>query len=89
MTQELSPPSLLEFPALFAIKAMGLAQNDFADFVLEIVRQTFADAEIIYTRPSGQGKYLAVTIQVTAIHREQLDNVYRQLTCQPRVLMAL
>jgi putative lipoic acid-binding regulatory protein len=89
MNQETNPPSLLEFPCKFPVKVMGLASEDFSTFVLELAQQTFADARLVGTRPSGQGKYLAVTIEITATSRESLDNLYRSLTSQPRILMAL
>ena len=47
------------------------------------------DASRIELRPSSGGKYLGVTITVTATSREQLDDLYRALTAHPLVKVVL
>ncbi len=82
---------LMEFPCRFAIKAMGLAQDDFDVLVVSLVRQHVTDLSegAVSTKPSAAGKYLSVTVTFEAKSREQLDNIYRSLTGHERVLMAL
>jgi putative lipoic acid-binding regulatory protein len=41
------------------------------------------------TRPSSGGKYLGVTLTITATSREQLDELYRTLTTHPMVKIVL
>ena len=41
------------------------------------------------SRASSNGRYLSVTVTVTAESREQLDNVYRTLTASEQVLFVL
>ncbi|HOY36300.1 MAG TPA: DUF493 family protein, partial [Piscinibacter sp.] len=41
------------------------------------------------TRSSKAGKYLGVTITVTATSREQLDELYRTLSTHPMVKVVL
>jgi putative lipoic acid-binding regulatory protein len=40
-------------------------------------------------RPSSGGKYLGLTVNVTATSREQLDNIYRGLTSHPLIKYVL
>lgn len=82
--------SLMEFPCSFPIKAMGKATDDFDALVVEIVRKHHPDvtAGAVKTRPSREGKYISVTVTIDAQSREQLDNIYLELTAHERVLMA-
>lgn len=83
--------SLLEFPCEFPIKVMGHARDDFESLVASLVRQHIPDLSesAIRKRPSKEGKYLAITVTVTATSREQLDAIYYDLTACEHVLMAL
>jgi putative lipoic acid-binding regulatory protein len=82
--------TLMEFPCSFPIKAMGKATDDFDVLIVEIVRKHYPDlAEgAVKTRPSREGKYISVTVTIEAQSREQLDNIYLDLTAHERVLMA-
>ena len=83
--------TLLEFPCQFPIKAMGLDDDEFVAHVLNLVTPHFPDIgeEHIHTRPSSGGKYISVTITVTATSKLQLDAIYYALTDSEHVLMAL
>ena len=83
--------TLLEFPCQFPIKAMGKAENDFDALVVEIVRRHVPDLHesAVNTRPSKGGKWLAVTVTITATSKPQLDAIYYELTAHERVVMAL
>ena len=83
--------SIMEFPCRFPIKAMGKNQNDFELQVVSLVRKHCPDlAEgAVVSRDSKGGKYLSVTVTVTATSREQLDNIYMELSACEEVLMAL
>ena len=81
----------MEFPCPFTIKALGLATDDFDLLVVELVRRhcgNLAEGAVI-SRPSRGGKYLAVSVTITASGRDQLDAIYQSLTDHPRVLMSL
>jgi putative lipoic acid-binding regulatory protein len=97
MTSPSTPPenprteSLIEYPSLFPIKVMGLKVDGMVHAVTSIAEQfdpTF-DAATIELRESTGGKYLGVTITVTATSREQLDELYRTLTSHPMVKVVL
>jgi putative lipoic acid-binding regulatory protein len=43
----------------------------------------------VQARASGGGKYLALTVTVHVISKEQLDQIYQELSTSPQVIMAL
>jgi hypothetical protein len=81
--------TLMTFPCSFPIKAMGEAADDFDVLVVEIIRKHHPDLteSAVKTRPSREGKYISVTVTINAQSREQLDNIYLELTAHERVLM--
>lgn len=87
------PPeqSLIEYPSAFPIKVMGAQVPDFVDAVVAVARHfdPSFDPSTVEQRPSSGGKYLGVTITVTATSREQLDELYRTLTTHPMVKVVL
>ncbi len=87
----MSEDTLLEFPCNFSIKAMGLAEGDFDALVVAIVRRHAPDIRegAVTTRPSSNGKYLAVTVTIEATSKAQLDAIYQDLTAHEKVLMSL
>lgn len=84
-------PSLIEYPSVFPIKVMGVQVEGFEAAVVAVARQFDAafDASTIERRPSKAGKYLGLTISVTATSREQLDEIYRTLSTHPMVRVVL
>ena len=83
--------SLIEYPSLFPIKIMGAKADGFVHAITRIAEQfdPSFDASTIELRPSSGGKYLGVTITITATSREQLDDTYRALTSHPLVKVVL
>ncbi len=83
--------TLIEYPSLFPIKVMGANQDGFVHALVEVAKQfdPHFDAATVELRPSAGGKYLGVTLTVTATSREQLDNLYRALTSHPMVKIVL
>ena len=96
--QPVTPPeaearkdSLIEYPSLFPIKVMGIKAEGYVHAITHIAHQfdpTF-DAATIELRESKGGKYLGVTITVTATSGEQLDELYRTLSTHPMVKVVL
>jgi hypothetical protein len=83
--------SLITYPCAFPIKVMG-AQVD--GFVPALTRVALAfdpqfDASTIELRQSRGGRYLGVTLTITATSREQLDELYRTLSSHPMVKVVL
>lgn len=83
--------SLIEYPSLFPIKVMGEKVDGLVHAISMIARQfdPAFDATTIELRESKGGKYLGVTITVTATSREQLDELYRTLSTHPMVKVVL
>jgi putative lipoic acid-binding regulatory protein len=84
-------PSLIEYPSAFPIKVMGTNVDGFVHAVTDIARRfdPAFDAATVELRPSSGGKYLGVTVTVTATSREQLDELYRTLSTHPMVRVVL
>ncbi len=70
---------------------MGLKVDGFVHAVTFIAEQfdPAFDASTLELRESSGGKYLGVTLNVTATSREQLDELYRTLTSHPMVKVVL
>ena len=83
--------SLIAYPSLFPIKVMGVKADGFVHEVTQIARQFDPgfDAATVELRDSSAGKYLGITITVTATSREQLDDLYRALSSHPMVKVVL
>ena len=83
--------SLIEYPSQFPIKVMGDKVEGFVHAVTEIAKafDPNFDASKIELRESSTGKYLGVTVTVTATSREQLDELYRTLSTHPMVKVVL
>ncbi len=87
------PPeqSLIEYPSAFPIKVMGLQVDGFRESIVDIAQRFDPgfDPGTVETRPSKGGKYLGVTITITATSRAQLDELYRTLSTHPMVKVVL
>lgn len=83
--------TLLEFPCDFPIKVMGLSCDKFEIAVITIINQHVDNLSegALAMRPSKNGKYTAITITVTAHSKQQLDNIYLDLTACEHVSIAL
>ncbi|WP_374319094.1 YbeD family protein [Aquabacterium sp.] len=92
MTEQNKPrETIIEFPCAFPIKVMGLHEITFVEAIVAVVQQHDPgfDAATLEHRPSSSGKYLGLTVTVTATSQEQLDNLYRALTSHPQVKYVL
>ncbi|MGH6634887.1 MAG: YbeD family protein [Gammaproteobacteria bacterium] len=84
-------PMLLRFPCRFPIKVLGRCSPDFDSLVFKLIRSHVPDLSegALRCRVSRQGKYIAVTVTITAVSRSQLDAIYHDLCAHDRILMAL
>ena len=91
MTPPDTSESLLQFPCEFPIKVVGLRSDDFAQQIVSIVGAAVSDfrPETVEMRASQGGKYLSVTVTVTARSQVQLDGLYQSLTRHPGVKFVL
>ena len=86
-----SEENLMSFPCEFPIKAMGEAEEDFDALVVGLIRKHCPDIleGAVKQRKSKEGRYLSVTVTIQAQSKQQLDDIYMDLTAEKRVLMAL
>ncbi len=87
MTEE----TLLEFPCEFPIKMMGRDADGFRETVRELVEKHTGplDDDLVQASVSANGNFVSVTVTVTATSREQLDDIYREVSAHEAVIMAL
>lgn len=83
--------SLIVYPSSFPIKVMGIKADGLVHAVTHIASlfDPSFDASTVELRESKGGKYLGVTITITATSREQLDELYRTLSTHPMVKVVL
>ena len=83
--------SPFEFPCAFPIKVMGRTKDGFAQTILAVVHRHAPDfdASTLEMRASSAGNYLSLTCTINATSREQLDNLYRDLSSHPMVALVL
>ena len=83
--------SLIEYPCAFPIKVMGAKTENLVDALTLIAKQHDPDFDSagIELRESRAGKYLGVTLTVTATSRGQLDALYQALSTHPMVKVVL
>ncbi len=83
--------TLMEFPCDFPIKMMGKDSPEFIATARSLVEKHAGpiDDAAVKTAQSGNGKYVSVTVTISASSRQQLDDIYQDLTAHDDVLMAL
>ncbi len=87
----MSDETLMEFPCSFPIKMMGRDTPAFRQAVRELVEKHTGplDDLAIQNSLSRNGRFVSVTITVSAESQEQLDDIYRDVSVHEDVLMAL
>lgn len=80
-----------EFPSEFPIKVMGRHDSNLRALTQAIIERHAGPLHEsnVRTRTSADGNFLALTYDIVASSREQLDALYRELTACKSVLMAL
>jgi putative lipoic acid-binding regulatory protein len=70
---------------------MGIHVDGLVNAITHIAQQfdPAFDASTVELRESKGGKYLGVTVTITATSREQLDELYRTLSTHPMVKVVL
>jgi putative lipoic acid-binding regulatory protein len=83
--------SAIEFPCEFPIKMMGRDTPEFHQTTRCLIENHVGPVadEAIQTNLSGKGNFVSITVTVTAISQQQLDDIYRDVSGHEDVLMAL
>ena len=83
--------TIMKFPCEFPIKVMGIASDDFDIIVTNIIKKYISNLSesAVKSRYSQEGNYVSVTVTIEAESRQQLDDIYFDLTEHKKVIMAL
>ena len=84
--------TLLEFPCEFPLKIMGNNRPEFVDMMCDLVSKHVnhdIKPEAINHRQSSSGKFLSLTLTITAESKQQLDIIYQELYKHVDVKMTL
>lgn len=81
----------IEFPCAYPVKVLGRAHDEFEAVILEVMRRHAPDfdSETVSLRDSRKGRFVALTVTITATGPEQLDALHRDLLETGMVQMVL
>lgn len=87
----MSDESALEFPCEFPIKMMGRDTPEFRATARALVEKHtgVVEDDAVQTASSRNGRFVSVTVTITATSKRQLDDIYQDVTDHEDVLMAL
>ncbi len=87
----MSNETVMEFPCDFPIKMMGKDSPEFVATARSLVERHAGpvDDGAVQTAQSRNGNFVSVTVTISASSRQQLDDIYQDLTEHDDVLMAL
>ena len=80
--------SPLDFPCDYPIKIMGFAEPGYQQWSEEFVAQ-YANVISSQSKLSKKGKYISVTVHITATSMTQLDEIYQALQNHSKVKSTL
>jgi putative lipoic acid-binding regulatory protein len=83
--------TLLTFPCRFPIKMMGRDEPAFHETAKRLVEQHagVVNPDDIRTAPSRNGRFVSVTITIDATSQKQLDEIYRDISADEQIMVAL
>ncbi|GAA3922617.1 HP0495 family protein [Litoribacillus peritrichatus] len=91
--QQKEPPKI-EFPCEgYPIKVLGDNENNFHDFVIEMLRLHSEEQHIdflsIKASESRNGKFVSVTVKIVAQSEQQLSDIHKAFMATGRVKMVM
>ena len=83
--------TLFEFPCQFPIKIMANPEKETTQFILNVFEKYVPDYNSIdfKVKESKTGKYISITAIFEAQSKEQLDNIYKEVSGHSEVHMVL
>ena len=87
----MSDASALEFPCRFPITMMGRDTPEFRATARALVEKHAGEVadDAVQAALSRNGRFVSVTVTITATSKRQLDAIYREVTAHEDVLLAL
>ncbi|MGK7297226.1 MAG: YbeD family protein [Candidatus Wenzhouxiangella sp. M2_3B_020] len=81
----------LRFPCRYPVKAMTRTQDHAIEQVLDAMAETGAkpDRDSVSVRPSRNGRFQSITVDMQADSRRELEAVYERLRALDIVVMTL
>ncbi|NEX17422.1 MAG: DUF493 domain-containing protein [Halochromatium sp.] len=82
--------TLLQFPCRFPIKAMGRTEAGIETILIEIIERHAPESsrQPLRSRPSRNGNWVSVTVEIEAHSKGQLDAIYRELSAHAQITCA-
>ncbi|MEA1050821.1 DUF493 domain-containing protein [Lamprobacter modestohalophilus] len=82
--------TLLRFPCRFPIKAMGRTEAGIEAILIEIIERHAPETskDELRSRPSRNGNWVSVTVEIEAHSKGQLDAIYRELSEHAQITCA-
>jgi len=81
----------IEFPCAYPVKVLGRQVEEFETAILEVLRRHAPDldTETLSLRESRKGRFVSLTVTITATGPDQLDALHRDLLDTGLVQMVL
>ncbi|MEX2500095.1 MAG: DUF493 domain-containing protein [Wenzhouxiangellaceae bacterium] len=91
MGLQLDADGTLEFPCRYPVKAMTRTREKALEQVISVIagRGAQPDRDSVKLRPSRNGRYQSITVEVHVQSRDQLEDVYTGLRQLDIVVMTL
>lgn len=91
MDLKLDPDGALKFPCRYPVKAMTRVREKALEQVMSAISSQGAapDRDSVKLRPSRNGRYQSITVEVHVQSRDQLQDVYAGLRQLDIVVMTL
>ena len=88
---DLDKGDLISFPTEFTIRVIGRNTDNFESSVISLLQKHTGEiaSGAVRARLSRDGNYLSVIVTFLAENKNQLDNIYQELSNDQQVLMAL
>jgi putative lipoic acid-binding regulatory protein len=79
------------YPCDFPIKVIGIPCAEFEADVLSVMRNSAGEIrdQDVSRRSSAGGKYLSLTVRITARSRAHLDQLYAELNARENVILVM
>ena len=90
-SSDITEPEGMTFPTEIDIKVFAKHQEGMRDIVKNVILGVLSPEHFhgIATKQSGKGNYQSLSCKVTAISKEEMDEVFARLANHPEILMVI
>ena len=81
----------MHFPVVFSLKVVGTITANLEAIIVPVMQKNDVDIDHLRlsARLSSGGNYTSFTVTFMAKSQEQLDNIYRELSGDPNIIIVL